>query len=244
MPTYGHEKLVHMALDAIQDNCSLEAELIVIDDGYGLDIIGDGIKCIKSITNDGFASSVNKGIKASKGKYIILINSDVFIKPDCIEQMIWALDNYADIVGAKLYYPDGSIQHAGMQYGGGFNFRHQYWHQIDGGHQPMYCVVTGALMGFTKKVIDKIGYFDEHYFLALEDVDFNFRAIKSGLKVMYWSYAEAIHLEGATRGNSLESKTIKHPDGLVKEQAGQQYFKTKYNEGEIVELCKIIPLAH
>lgn len=238
IPTYGQEDLIKKCIDSINENCKLDKEIIIIDDGYGLPvpILKDDCNCriIHHKENKGFGATVNTGIKQSKYDYIFLINSDVFTGEGCIEEMVFALDNYADIVGAKLFYPDGKIQHAGVHYAVNHMFMHYFRGKPVGGDAPIYCPVTGALVGFKRSVIEKIGYFSEKFFLAYEDLDFCFRAKKAGLKVLYWPKAKAVHLEGATR------KT-KSAEAVVKEQAGVDYFRTLYTEKELVELCKPLP---
>lgn len=234
IPTYGRLDLINECILHINLNVC-DKEIIVIDDGYGIDVAD--IVLIKNKENKGFGASINEGIKIAKGDIIVICNSDVFIKSICLAELEFAL-NYADIVGAKLLYLDGTIQHAGITYLGNYLFYHYHWHEKDGEDEAKFCPVTGALMGFWKNTIKRIGYFDENFFMAYEDVDFCFRAIKAGLKVLYWPKARAIHLEGATRGNDYESKMAKNPTAYEKERAGMEYFKSKYSENEIRELCQ------
>ena len=238
IPTYGQEKLVKTCISYLKDFCNLEKEIIVIDDGFGIDIEDDSITFIKHKSNYGFSCSVNAGIKRAKYDKIVLCNSDVFIHPGCIEKLVFALENYADIVGAKLLYPDGTIQHAGIVYMGNKNFFHYKTEQ-----PSQFVPVTGALIAFKKEVIEKIGGFDERYFVAFEDVDFCFRAIKAGLKVLYYNEAVAIHLEGATRGRTYKEKMEVNPEAFKKEIKGKNFFDTKYKDEEIIKLCKPTPLA-
>ena len=238
IPSFGREDLTKLCIKAIQKDDYFEKEIIVIDDGYGIDFKDNSVRCIKHETNKGFSTSVNTGIKASKFEYIFIINNDVFVYKDCFKEMFFALKNHADIVGAKLFYPDGTIQHAGVRYLGNYLFYHNFWYKTKGGDDPLYCPVTGALMGIKKKVFNKMGYFDEKFFISCEDMDFCFRAMRAGLKVLYWPKAKAIHLEGATRGNGHESKTLGNPIAYKKEVETMEYFKTLYTETEVVELCK------
>jgi GT2 family glycosyltransferase len=233
IPTYGRLDLVRECIEHINLNVC-EKEIIVIDDGYGIDI--ENVVLIKNEENKGFGASINIGIRNAKSDIVVICNSDVFIKSTCLQELAFAL-NYADIAGAKLFYIDGTIQHAGVTYCGNYNFYHYFWHQKEGGDEPKYCPVTGALMAFRKEVIERIGYFDESFPMAYEDVDFCFRAIKAGLRVLYWPGAIAVHLEGATRGNDYESKMAKNPIAYEREKQSMEYFKTKYSESEIKELC-------
>jgi len=234
IPTYGQEDLIKRCLDSINKNCKLNKEIIIVDDGYGLGNDYGNCRIIHHEDNRGFGAAINTGIRASKYDYIFIINSDVFIQDICLEKMIFALENYADIVGAKLFYSDGRVQHAGVYYITNYMFMHYFQGKPQGGDVPIYCPITGALMGFKRSVIEKIGYFNENFFLAYEDIVFCFRAIKAGLKVLYWPEAKAVHLEGATR-------ITKSNEMAIREQAGRTYFKTLYTEKELEELCKPSP---
>lgn len=229
IPSYGQEQLLKLCISHL-DFCR-DKEIIVVDDGYGIDL--KDVKVIKQ-ANKGFAASVNEGIRQSKHETVAVINSDVLIYPGAIEQMIEAL-NVADLIGAKLYYPDGAVQHAGSIYSGNHQFCHDH-----SDRQSCYSLVTGALLVFTKSLIDKIGYFDEKFFIAYEDVDFCLRTLIAGLKVYYCAQAQAIHIEGATRGNDIASKTIKNQKAMIEEEKSKQYFKQKYSEEEIRRLCKLL----
>lgn len=233
IPTYGREDLIKLCIDYINRNCQLDKEIIVVDDGYGLDMpIQPNMKIVAEETNAGFAHSINRGVYHSKGDLLCFINSDVFISNGCIEHMVNQL-NHADIVGAKLIYPNLKIQHAGQSYMGNYQFTH---HQSN---QPSrYVPVTGALMVMRKSFFDNMNGFDEGFFIAYEDVDLCFRAIGAGYKVFYDSKAVAIHFEGATRGNSIESKCQKNMYAFEREKEGLEYFKSKWTETQIIKLIQ------
>ena len=237
IPTYGMIDLIKLCIKHIQDNCTLDKEIIVVDDGYGLTAFDDSpmlpnMKIVASSNNCGFARSVNRGVSYSSGNLLCIINSDVFITKNCIEHMVVCLD-FANIVGAKLLYPNGKIQHAGQAYMGDYQVNHHTSEQ-----PSRFVPVTGALMVMERSTFENLNGFDEGFFIAYEDVDFNFRAIFNKYEVYYDSKAIAIHFEGATRGNSIENKCSKNLLAFEKERESLEYFKTKWSENDIIKFMK------
>jgi GT2 family glycosyltransferase len=235
IPTYGRHDLLDKCVKSIQDNCFFDGEIIVVEDGYGLNLYERrkyNYQLIINYANLGFGASVNEGIRQAHYNPIVIINSDVFILKNCIEHMVQQLD-HANIVGAKLLYPDGTIQHAGIGYNGNYSFNHHTSEQ-----PSRYVPITGALWVTSKKFMEHMGGFDEHFFMAYEDVDLCFRAIMQGFNVFYDSHATAVHLEGATRGRTIEEKLKINPIAFEKEKEGMEFFKTRYTEDEIIELVK------
>ena len=230
IPTYGEPELIEKCVNAINKNYSFDKEIIIVDDGFGIERNLHGVNYVVSDANYGFATSINKGVEIAIGNIICSINSDVFLHENCIENMINCLE-FADIVGAKLLYPDGRIQHAGQAYMGNYQICH---HTSD---QPSrYIPVTGALMIMKLSTFLALGGFDENFFVAYEDVDFCFRAIMEEFKVYYCKQATATHIEGGTRGNSILTKKVKNPEAYKKEQKSLEYFKSKWSEPLIRQL--------
>ena len=112
----------------------------------------------------------------------------------------------AGVVGARLLYPSGRLQHAGIVYlPRARRFDHEYRHR-PGNYPPALETtevlgVTGALMLVEKGFWDKLGGMDEQFFLSWEDVDFSLRAWAAGRRVLYTGQAYAVHPEGTTRAN-------------------------------------------
>lgn len=157
--------------------------------------------------NLGYAHGVNIGLKqAINSKYnkFCIINSDVILKNDFVEKILQSLENNPfSIISGKIYYAPGFEYHKKYQqqdlgkviwYGGG----HVDWqnaftkhigvdqvdnHQLDKFQQTEF--ISGCLMCFDKQVIDKIGFWDENYFLYFEDADFCERAKRKGIKLYY-----------------------------------------------------------
>lgn len=226
IPTINQVKLVVECLDSLfKKNQSLAEnfpfEVIVIDDGSPKPIQQQLKNALKSFsvrlilknTNTGFATTVNQGIQASQGQFIILVNNDVkFVSDQCIKEMVTEAQNHQGcVIGARLLYPDGRIQHGGIFYRPAKRiFDHEYRHK-PGNFPPALQTrevfgVTGALMLFDQEARRRLGGLDERFFLSWEDVDFCMRAWAAGLSVIYLGKAFAVHAEGKTRFNRASPK--------------------------------------
>ncbi len=157
---------------------------------------------IRAKKNYGFAKGNNIGIKYALRKldpdYIFLLNNDTEVKSNAIRKMVEFAESNKDagIVGCKLLYPNGKIQHAGGwiriygmgHYGNTEEDKGQYNEIIE----PIY--VTGAAFLIKRGVIDKIGLLDEGFSpFFREEVDFCFRARKAGYKIFYYPKSVIIH---------------------------------------------------
>ena len=157
-----------------------------------------------------FSKVNNDAVQKSNGKYVIFLNDDTeVIAPKWIEGLLeHAQRDEIGIVGAKLLYPDGRIQHAGtvigIQYHGG-NYGGMY--ENDDGYfsYPKIvrdcCAVTAACMMMKKDFFNKIGGYDEKLAKAWQDVDLCIRVIRSNKLIIYTPYSVLYHYEGGTRGS-------------------------------------------
>lgn len=170
-------------------------------------------KLAKKITiipseNKGYAHGVNLGLKeAIKNGFFnfCVINNDVFFNNHFVDRVLSALKNNPhSISGGKIYYAKGFEYHKDryqkkdlgnvLWYAGGFfDWKnvltpHRGVDEIDHGQYDNFEeieFVTGCLIIFDKKVVEKIGYWDESYFLYFEDADYCQRAIKKNIKIYY-----------------------------------------------------------
>lgn len=165
----------------------------------------------------------NYGAQFCTGEYLLLLNNDVeVITPDWIEEMLmFAQRPDVGAVGAKLYYPDGTIQHAGVCLGLGSVAGHYFAH-VDGENvgymgRLLYpqnmTAVTAACMLLRREVWDKAGGLDEAWALAFNDVDLCLRIRKAGYHIVWTPFAELYHLESASRGTDDTPEKKKRFDG-------------------------------
>lgn len=226
VPTYGING-VHMLDNLLSsvskfDNPSLD-NIIISDDGSSFDTIPalglltdkyEGIFNITPVYNPtyhSFSKTVNRGLEISnRNNDILLLNNDMLAMTS-FEPFIEFTkgkqnnnQNKIGIIGAKLLYPDSTVQHAGMVRMRLINrFRHIYKYRSRN-HPPTniprrYIAVTGACHYIKRDLIDKIGYYDEGYILSYEDVDYCLNAQSNGYEVWYIPDVVMTHLESATR---------------------------------------------
>jgi O-antigen biosynthesis protein len=161
-----------------------------------------------------YARINNLAVKGAEGEYVLLLNDDTeVIDGGWLEAMLeHAQRPEVGAVGAKLLYPDGRVQHAGVLTGvGGMGFgiaRHsyQYYRSEDPGHMGTlatttnYSAVTAACMLLRKSVYDEVGGFDEENLrVSFNDVDLCLRIRERGYLVVYTPHARLYHHESASR---------------------------------------------
>lgn len=220
--------LVDCIKSVIKNTKGINYEIIVIDnasiDGSIKALKGLKVKVIENEENVGFARANNQGIRLSKGKYILLLNSDTIVRDNVLFHMVRWMDNNTrvGISSCALLNPDESIQGSG----GYFPTlpRVFSWMTIqdipfvDNLIKPYHPVhrksfntgtdfyitskeldwVTGAFFLIRRDAIDDIGLIDEDYFMYVEDLDYCYMARKKGWKVYYVADFGIIHIGGAS----------------------------------------------
>ena len=157
-----------------------------------------------------FSRSNNVGIAASDGEFIVCLNNDIeIVSPDWLEQMLfYAEQSDVGAVGAKLVYPDRTIQHAGVILGmrGTADHAMRFAAEDADGYAGSLSIahevsaVTAACLMLKRADFDRIGGFNEHYFTAYQDVDLCMELRRLGLRNIYQPHALLIHHESRTRG--------------------------------------------
>jgi GT2 family glycosyltransferase/glycosyltransferase involved in cell wall biosynthesis len=211
IPSYGPAKLAIKAARSVKRTS--DARVIVADDGSPaaevqrlrdsahVDVVVEG-------ENAGFAANCNRGIRAARpDEDVVLLNSDVVALRGWLEVLQHAAYTHGgDVVGAKLLYPDDTIQFAGavrnLDAPQWFDHRFRFRRADDPASEVLQptLAVTGACMYLTRATIDALGELDEAYGMAFEDVDYCLRAWESGRRVLFAPAAQLIHAESKTRG--------------------------------------------
>lgn len=201
----------------------------------------DAIKLLSYDNEFNFSAINNYAVTYATGRYILLLNNDTeVISPGWLASMVeHAQRKEVGAVGAKLLYPDRSIQHAGVVMGIGIA-SHAFGHlpPHDNGYCGLvnlirnYCAVTGACMMTRKEVYQELGGLDEKRLtIAYNDVDFCLKAIEKGYLVVYTPYAELYHHESVSRGNDNEAELhIKNPEKYARVIAEREYMATKWKK--------------
>ena len=173
-----------------------------------------------------FSKINNYGAKYANGEYYILLNNDIeVISPDWITRMVaYCQDENVGAVGAKLLYPDGTIQHCGVVIGvGGFAGHIMNGMDVDDvGYfgrlkvQQEVSAVTAACMMVDAKVFGEIGGFDDSFAVALNDVDLCLKIRKHGKKIILDPNITMYHYESKSRGYEESSEKKARFKGEIK----------------------------
>lgn len=199
---------------SVQKSTYENIEIIVVDnnseDGIGkrLEKFPE-VTFIQSEDNLGYSGGNNLGIKkalANGADYILILNSDAKVEKDAISKLVDLADsNAGDILGPKILFPDKeTIWYAGGVFDkNNVLGKHRGVDEKDNGQYDRTeetDYVTGAALFVKREVFDKIGLFDEKYFLYYEDSDFCFRARNEGFKIMYTPQAVVYHENAQSTG--------------------------------------------
>jgi GT2 family glycosyltransferase len=209
---WNGREYIESCLTSVLPQLGPDDELLVVDNGSA-DGSAELVKAryptahlISAGENLGYGGGVNLGIEVARGQYLFVFNQDVDLHPGWLETMMVALQQpQVGIVGCKLRYPDGSIQHAGgkIQWPLAFPDHYGYRQPDDGRWDAVRDVdyVTGAAWGFRRDVVEAVGRLDEGFSPAyFEEVDYCFRARDAGWRVIYEPHAVAIHWESTSLG--------------------------------------------
>ena len=152
----------------------------------------------------------NWAVLQAKGEYIVFMNNDIeLITSDWIEEMLMFVQrNDVGAVGAKLYYQDNTVQHAGViiGIGGVGGHSHKYSPRKSTGYYMRLLIaqnlsaVTAALLMMPRRVFDEIGGFNEDFKVAFNDIDLCMKIRKAGYLIVFSPYVEAYHYESKSRG--------------------------------------------
>ena len=192
-------------------------EVVIVDNGSTEQEVFD---LYRSLQRDGsgtivpfsgpfnFSAACNAGAAAARGDLLLFLNNDIeVIQADWLEELVrWAQLPDVGIVGAKLLYPDRTVQHAGIVFGLGL-VGHIFSRAAEGttglfGSAECYrnyLAVTGACQMMRRDVFRKLGGYDERFRLSFSDVVLCMEAWKAGLRVVYTPYARLVHHESYTR---------------------------------------------
>ncbi|HLA43342.1 MAG TPA: glycosyltransferase family 2 protein [Aggregatilineales bacterium] len=155
-----------------------------------------------------FSRACNTGAAVAGGELLLFLNNDTeVLQGDWLHRMAqWFERDGIGVVGAKLLYPDMSIQHAGIVLGIGGLSAHLFAHEKEGiqtifGSDAWYrnvLAVTGACLMVSRPVFEEIGGFDEAYTLYHSDVELCLEAIRNGYRIVYTPDVRLLHHEAVT----------------------------------------------
>lgn len=157
-----------------------------------------------------YSAIINYGVRNCTGDYVIQLNNDTeLLTPNWLQEMLgFAQREDVGAVGVKMYYPDRTIQHAGIIVGIGGVAGHVFKNlpkTIHGYFSKDVMIqnlsaVTAACIMTPRKIYDDVGYMDEEFKVAFNDVDFCLKIRETGKLIVYTPYVEFLHYESKSRG--------------------------------------------
>jgi GT2 family glycosyltransferase len=188
-----------------------DLRIVVVDNAsptpYDTDRLANDtpVRLVRFDTPRSFAAACNHGAAlAEDGDDLLVLNNDVFLHPAAIRDALAARDQTgADICGARLVYPDDTIQHCGVLFDGGnrgpYHWQHRRPTDLVARRHRRFQSVTGAFHLMTAALFRRLDGFDEAYPFAYEDVDLCLRAGQMGCIVACAQGVDSIHLQGSSR---------------------------------------------
>jgi GT2 family glycosyltransferase len=213
VPVHNREGLTRRCLQRVLGDLPPDCEAIVVDDASTdttpqlLAELGEAICSLRLERNAGFAAACNAGAGAARGEQLVFLNNDTEPELGWLQALLGYAAQHpaAAIVGARLLYPTGTVQHAGVVFGQD-GYPHNLYAGFPADHPAVnrarrLQAVTGACMLVRRASFERLGGFDEGYFNSMEDVDLCLRLGEAGGEVHYCPEATVVHLESASRGH-------------------------------------------
>ncbi|MFM9059919.1 MAG: glycosyltransferase family 2 protein [Planctomycetaceae bacterium] len=218
--TRDHEKLLRVAIDSITALTTYPRyEILVVDNGSAdrgtVEYLAalatrPGIRVLRDDSPFNYPRLNNRAAAAARGEVLCLLNDDIeILTPGWLDEMVsFALQPDAGAVGARLWYPDGTLQHGGVIVGicGGAAHAHPRLARGDRGHfgravlHQELSAVTAACLVVRADVYAAVSGLDERFEVAFNDIDFCLRLRQAGYRNIWTPFAELVHHESASRG--------------------------------------------
>ncbi|WP_166372398.1 glycosyltransferase family 2 protein [Psychromonas sp. SA13A] len=225
IPTRDHKSVLETCVSSLLAKTDYaELEIIIMDNqSKQADALAylaqlnrhENISVIKHDKAFNYSEINNRAVELASGEVIVLLNNDTeVINSAWLKELVGlAMQANVGCVGAKLLYPDQTIQHAGivMGLGGYAAHSHRCIPNDSGGYynrlhlNQVVSGVTGACLAIRKETYLVVGGLDESYQVAYNDVDFCLKVKSIGFYNVYCAHAQLYHYESKTRGNDAEN---------------------------------------
>jgi O-antigen biosynthesis protein len=213
--TRDRAALLARCLAAVARSTYRERELIIVDNGSraadALALIDAqaraGARVLREPGPFNFARLNNLAVRAARGEFVCLLNNDVeMLAPGWLEEMVsFALQQGVGAVGARLWYPDGGLQHGGVIPGLAGDHAHRHLPRGEPGYfgraavHQSFSALTGACLLVRKSIYEAAGGMDERLAVSYNDIDFCLRVRAGGYRNVWTPYAQGVHAESASR---------------------------------------------
>jgi len=240
------EQTAHSIELIVVDNASSDGSAEAVKENYPEVIL------IQNYTNLGFAKANNIGLQKSTGRYVYLINSDVEVLEGCIDRLYDFMEANPQIgmTGPRILYPDGTLQVTCRKFPSLWNnfclttglnkilpssalfssdqmfyFTHDAIRPVD--------VLAGCFLTVRREAMNKVGLFDERFFIYAEDIDWCRRFWNANWKIVFFPEAEATHYGGGSSSNSPLRFSLEQERAMI------QYWKKHHRTLAIIILLII-----
>lgn len=250
--SYNTKDLLKECLDSIYKTSKGFSFEIIVSDNASKDgspeMVKEKFKDVILISNNenlGFSKANNLGVKKSKGRYVLFLNSDTVVSENTLEEMIKFMDQRIDVGAAtcKVMLTSGQIDdasHRGFptpwnafthfsgiskilgstKIFGGYNLGYMDLskvHEID--------ALAGAFMLTRREAGEQVGWWDEDYFFYGEDLDFCYKLMQKGWKIYYVPQVSILHYKGVSGGIKKHSKEISTADEQTRIRSNNERFR-------------------
>lgn len=248
---FNTRALTEQCIASVISTTKTDFEIIVVDNSTEKSekyTATCGCERVIEAENKGFGHACNIGMRNAKGENFLLLNSDTIVHDGAIDTCVEYLFSHEEVgaLGCKTLLVDGSLDHnckrglptpaASLYYLLGLDKKYpkspKYaaYHAtyLDENEINEVEVLSGAFMLLSRKVIDKVGMFDEDFFMYCEDVDLCYRIAESGYKLIYLPTAEITHLKGQSGLHTKNRTVVKHFHKSML-LFYKKHFRKKYN---------------
>ncbi len=259
IPNKDHIEDLKRCITSIRERSTYDNyEIIIVENNseseeifdYYRSIECDNIRIVRYEGRFNYSKICNLGVANAKGEYILLLNNDVqVITVNWLEEMLmYAQRSDVGAVGAKLYYANKTIQHAGVVIGLGAHRTAGHTHYGQSrenlGYMGRLCyaqdvsAVTGACLMVKRSLYEKVGGLDESFEVSLNDVDLCLKLRHKGLLNVFTPFAELYHFESISRGlddNGEKAKRYEEESARFREkwkqdlEAGDPYYNVNFS---------------
>lgn len=241
--SYNVKRLLEQCLYSVSNALKgIAGEVIIIDNASADDSIGHlqplfpHFRFIANSSNEGFAKANNKALAVSTGKFVLFLNPDTVVPPDCFSKCIAFLEAKpsAGALGVRMLNEEGKFlkeskrgfpsPFVSLLKLSGISGSRYYLSHLNEHKDHEVAVLSGAFMMIKKSVLERTGGFDERFFMYAEDIDLSYRIQKAGFKNFYFAGTTIKHYKGAST-----KKDIKYVKQFYR--AMSQFAKKHYGRG-------------
>jgi GT2 family glycosyltransferase len=222
IPNWNGAPMLMDCLHSLANQTFSDFRVTVIDNGSeddSVSLVEVGFPQARTIQYDknrGFSVAVNSGIRSATAPWLLLLNNDMEVAPDCMENLRSATQKYPDyqFFALKMLsfhqrdFLDGAgdaVLKGGVGYKLGTMERDSEFYSAD---RDTFGASAGAGL-YKSELFEKVGFFDPDFFAYLEDVDFNMRARRNGFQCRYIGAAKVYHIGSATSGSKINDLTVR-----------------------------------